>query len=115
LKIFFTEVIVVPEWTFITKHAVVLSIIAKNPRITGLELARELGVTERAARKLIAELHENGYITKKKEGRRVRYSINPDQPLRQDTHSDIPVGSLLETLGWKRKSRKASKNEHGIN
>jgi DNA-binding transcriptional ArsR family regulator len=106
------EVIFVPEWTFITKHAVVLSIIARNPRITGLELAGELGVTERAARKLIAELYENGYITKKKEGRRVRYSINPDQPLRQDIHGKIPVGDLLEALGCKRgKNRKESKNE----
>jgi len=96
----------VPEWTFITKHALVLSIIANNPRITGLELASELGVTERAARKLIAELYENGYINKKKEGRRIRYSINPDQPLRQDIHSDVPVGSLLETLGWKNKKSK---------
>ena len=101
-----------PEWTFLTKHTVVLSIIAKNPRITALELAGELGVTERAARKLIAELYETGYITKKKEGRRVRYSINPDQPLRQDIHDEIPVGSLLETLGWKRKkSQKASRTE----
>jgi DNA-binding transcriptional ArsR family regulator len=98
-----------PEWTFLTKHAVVLSIIAKDPRITALELAGELGVTERAARKLIAELYETGYIRKKKEGRRVRYSINPDQPLRQDIHDEIPVGSLLETLGWKhRKSKKPS-------
>jgi len=98
-----------PEWTFITKHGVVLSIIANNPRITGLELATELGVTERAARKLIAELYEHGYINKKKEGRRVRYSINPNQPLRQDLHSNIPVGNLLETLGWKsRKRRKAN-------
>jgi len=92
-----------PEWTFLTKHALVLSIIAKDPRITALELAGELGVTERAARKLIAELYETGYIRKKKEGRRVRYSINPDQPLRQEIHDEIPVGSLLETLGWKRR------------
>ena len=99
------------EWTFITKHAVVLTIIAKNPRITGLELARELGVTERAARKLIAELHENGYILKKKEGRRVRYSIKANQPLRQDMHRDIPVGSLLETLGWKRRKKPKDKQE----
>jgi len=97
-----------PEWTFITKHALVLSIIAKNPKITGLELARELGVTERAARKLIAELHENGYISKKKEGRRIRYSINPDQPLRQATHRNITIGSLLETLGWKRGKKQIS-------
>ena len=91
------------EWTFVTKHTVVLGIIAKNPRITALELAGEIGVTERAVRKLIAELYESGYIRKKKEGRRVKYSINPDKPLRQETHGDIAVGSLLETLGWKRR------------
>ena len=98
-----------PEWTFLTRHAVMLSILAKHPQSTALELAGELGITERAVRKLIAELYETGYINKKKEGRRVRYSINPDQPLRQETHDDIAVGSLLETLGWKpRKRKKAS-------
>jgi DNA-binding transcriptional ArsR family regulator len=90
-----------PEWTFLTKHAVILAIIAKNPRITALELAGKLGMTERAARKLIAELYEAGYIRKKREGRRVRYSINTDRPLRQEIHDKIPVGSLLKTLGWK--------------
>ena len=99
-----------PEWTFLTKHAVVLSIIAKNPRITALELAGELDLTERVVRKLIAELYETGYISKKKEGRRVKYSINPDKPLRQETHDDIAVGNLLDTLGWKRrKSRKINR------
>jgi len=99
----------VPEWTFITKHTVVLSIIAKNPRITALELAGELCMTERAVRKLIAELYEAGYIRKKKEGRRVRYIINTDKPLRQETHDDIAVGNLLDTLGWRRrKSRKTN-------
>jgi DNA-binding transcriptional ArsR family regulator len=92
----------VTEWTFLTKHAVILAIIAKNPRITALELAGELGMTERAARKLIAELYEAGYIRKKREGRRVRYSINTDKPLRQGIYHRVPIGSLLETLGWKR-------------
>ena len=89
------------EWTFLTKHAVALGILAKNPRITALDLAGELGMTERAVRKLIAELYEAGYIRKKREGRRVRYSINPDKPLRQEVHNEVPVSSLLETLGWK--------------
>ena len=90
-----------PEWTFLTKHAVTLVIIAKNPRITALELAGELDMTERAVRKLIAELYEAGYIRKKREGRRVRYSINTDKPLRQELHDKVPVSSLLEALGWK--------------
>jgi len=92
------EVGIVPEWTFITKYAVVLSIITDNPRITALEIAGRVGVTERAVRKLIAELYEAGYIRKKKEGRRVKYSINPDQPLRQETHENIAIGSLLNTI-----------------
>jgi DNA-binding MarR family transcriptional regulator len=92
----------VTQWTFLTKHAVALGILAKNPRITALDLAGELGMTERAVRKLIAELHEAGYIRKKREGRRVRYSINPRKPLRQELHNKVPVSRLLETLGWKR-------------
>jgi len=105
-----------PEWAFLTNHALVPSLISRHARIIGLDLAGELGVTKRAARELVAELHENGYIKKKKEGRRIRYSINPDQPLRQDIHSDIPVGSLLETLGWKRKRKPLSKrNKSNIN
>ncbi len=89
------------EWTFLTKHAIALGILAKNPRITALDLAGKLGMTERAVRKLVAELYEAGYISKKREGRRVRYSINPDKPLRQELYDKVPVSSLLETLGWK--------------
>jgi DNA-binding transcriptional ArsR family regulator len=91
----------VTEWTFLTKHAIALGILAKNPRVTALALAEELGMTERAVRKLIAELYEAGYIKKKREGRRVRYIINPRKPLRQKLHHEVPVSNLLETLGWK--------------
>jgi DNA-binding transcriptional ArsR family regulator len=96
-----------PEWTFITRHAVALSLIAKHPRITALELGMAMGVTERAVRKIIADLATAGYISKKREGRGVRYRINPDLSLRQDTHLEIAIGDLLESLGWK-KSQKDS-------
>jgi DNA-binding transcriptional ArsR family regulator len=88
-----------PEWTFITKHAVVLSLIAGHPSITARELGVHLGITERAVRKIIAELFAGGYIGKQREGRRVRYSINPDLPLRQITHREVPVGEMLKSLG----------------
>jgi DNA-binding transcriptional ArsR family regulator len=94
------------EWTFITKHAVALSLIAKNPRITALELGAALGVTERAVRKLIADLYNAGYVSKKREGRGVRYRINPDLSLRQDTHREVDIGDFLATLGWKKNSRR---------
>jgi predicted transcriptional regulator len=95
-----------PEWTFITKHAVALSLIAKNPRITALELGAELGVTERAVRKIIADLYNTGYVSKKREGRGVRYRINQELPLRQESHQEVGIGEFLTTLGWKKNNRR---------
>jgi len=95
-----------PEWTFITKHAVALSLIAKHSRITALELGAAIGVTERAVRKIIADLYAAGYIRKKREGRGVRYRINPDLSLRQHTHREVDIGDLLTSLGWKRNRRR---------
>jgi DNA-binding transcriptional ArsR family regulator len=104
-----------PEWTFITKHAVALSLIANRPRITALELSATMGITERAVRKLIADLFSAGYIRKKREGRGIRYRINPDLPLRHDTHGDIAVGDLLKSLGWNQPHGKEDKNSEGEN
>ena len=88
------------EWTFLTKHAVALSLIAKHPRITAIELANVMEITERAVRKLIADLYAGGYIGKKKEGRGVRYWINPELSMRQRTLRDVAIGDFLTSLGW---------------
>jgi DNA-binding IclR family transcriptional regulator len=90
------------EWTFLTRHAAVLSLIAKQPRITAIELAHQTGVTERAVRKIIADLYAARYIGKKREGRGLRYTIDPALSLRQATHREVAVGDLLTSLGWKR-------------
>ena len=92
-----------PGWTFLTNHALVLSVLAKHSRITGRELSAAVGITERAARKIIADLEAEGYITKKKEGRRIRYRINPDLPMRHETYQDTAIGDFLKALGWKKK------------
>ena len=91
-----------PEWTFLTKHALVLSLIAKQPRITAQELATAIGATERQIRRVIADLFAGEYINKRPEGRGIKYEINPDLSLRHDTHREVAVGDFLETLGWKR-------------
>ena len=105
-----------PEWMFLTKHALVLSLIAKQPRITAQELAMVIGSTERQIRRVIAELFADGYINKKRIGRGIRYQINPELSLRHNTHRDIAVGDFLEALGWRRRHRKKGtikvKGEH---
>jgi predicted DNA-binding transcriptional regulator YafY len=95
------------EWTFVTNHALVLSFIAKQPRITAREMATAIGITERTVRKIIADLHAAGYINKKKQGRGIRYRINPDLSLRHDAHREIAVGDFLEALGWRRRQRQS--------
>jgi DNA-binding transcriptional ArsR family regulator len=93
------------EWTFLTNHAIILSYVSLHPRMTARELAATIGITERATRKIIADLLEEGYITKEREGRRNRYHINPDLSLRHPSLQDTAVGYLLQLLGWKRRGR----------
>ena len=101
------------EWTFITKHAVALSLIAKHPRITALELGAAIGLTERGVRKIIADLYAAGYIKKKREGRGIIYSINSGLTLRHDTHREVAVGDFLEPLGWKRPPKRLKNKTAG--
>ncbi len=95
------------KWTFLTNHAGVFIILANRPLITGRELSTLVGVTERSVRNIISDLELEGYVKKSKEGRQVRYEIDPDLPFRHQTQRDKAVGILLEALGWKPKRIRA--------
>ena len=88
------------EWRFLTNYALVLVHLAKHPQITARELSTSIGITERAVRKIIADLEAEGYFRKEKEGRRVRYYVNPKLPFRHHTQKDKAIGKLLRALGW---------------
>jgi len=102
------------DWTFVTNHALVLSFLARQPRITARELSGDIGITERTVRKIIADLDAAGYITKKKQGRGIRYRINPDLSMRHDAHREIAVGDFLQALGWKRRQRNTGRNKVAV-
>lgn len=90
------------QWALITNHAAVLLHIARSPRTTAREICNAVGITERAVRKIIADLDSTGYISKKKEGRRILYTINPDIKMRHEALQDVMVGDFLEALGWEK-------------
>ena len=92
-----------PGWKFLTNHALVLCLIAQHPRITAREISSTIGITEKATRNIINDFEADGYVTKKREGRRIRYRVDPDLPLRSETQQDKAIGDLLEVLGWKRR------------
>ena len=86
------------RWTFITNHGLVLSYISHNSTSTAREIAQSIGVTERTTHKIISDLEQAGYITRRKSGRRNVYSVDPNLPLRHHTKKDIIVSELLEAL-----------------
>ena len=86
------------KWTFITNHGLVLSYIARNPRSTARVISQAVGITERTTHKIIAELEEAGYISRKKVGRKNQYNINTNLPLRHPSHTEVVVGDLLQLL-----------------
>ena len=94
------------EWKFVTNHALVLCLIAQQPRITAREIAATVGITEKTTRNIINDLEADDYITKAKEGRRLRYSVDPEMPLRHEMHEDRAVGDLLEVLGWEKRRKR---------
>ena len=94
-------------WKFLTNHALVLCSIAQQTRITARDISLIVGITEKATRNIINDLEAEGYVTKKREGRRLRYRVNPDLPLRHEMQQDRDIGDLLEILGWKRRKKKA--------
>lgn len=92
-------------WKFVTNHALVLCQIAQQRRITAREISLSLGITERTTRSIIADLEADGYITKTREGRRLRYDIDTEMPLRHEIHEDKAIGDLLGVLGGGKRRR----------
>lgn len=79
-------------WTFLTNHARVLICIARDPEIRMRDIAEEIGITERAAQLIIADLEEARYLTRTKVGRRNTYEIDPGRPFRHPAEADTDLG-----------------------
>jgi len=86
------------KWTFITNHAAVLTLLDRDEQLTSREIALALGITERSVVRIIKDLETDGYVTKQKEGRVNRYTVNKDLPLRRDDQQEIQVRNLLQLI-----------------
>lgn len=82
-------------WSFLTNHAQVLVCIANDPGIRLRELGDAVGITERAAHRIVVELVSAGYIARERHGRRNHYTIQPDLPLPDPLARGRKVGDLL--------------------
>ena len=85
-------------WDFLTNHAHVLLCVAKDPGIRLRDIAAAVGITERGAHKILTELVDEGYVLRERHGRRNRYTVKPELPLRHPLVHDREVGDLLKVL-----------------
>jgi MarR family len=88
-----------PSWKFLTNHAQVLVCIANDPGIRLRDIGARVGITERAAHRIVVELGAAGYITRQRNGRRNLYTINSDASVHDPIAREQSVGRLLEILG----------------
>ncbi len=85
-----------PRWTFLTNHAHVLVLLWQNPAMIVREVARQVGITERAVQHILAELETAGILQRTRVGRQNHYTINVAVPLRHPIESHRTIGELLQ-------------------
>jgi uncharacterized membrane protein len=91
-----------PRWDFLTNHAHVLLCVAGDPGIRLRDVATAVGITERAAHRIVSELVLEGYVLRERQGRRNHYEVVAGLPLRHPLVEEQQVGDLLKLLGsWR--------------
>ena len=87
-----------PSWTFLTNHGHVLIAISRNADARQRDIAYAVGITVGAVQRIINELEEGGYLESERIGRRNRYHVLDDQPLRHPLENQHTVHDLIASL-----------------
>jgi predicted ArsR family transcriptional regulator len=83
-------------WRFVTSHGQVLLCIAHDPDARLRDIAATVGITERAVQRIVADLVEAGFVNSERLGRRNRYAVNRDAPMRHPSQTGHTIGEFLD-------------------
>jgi predicted ArsR family transcriptional regulator len=86
------------HWTFLTNHAQVLLCLADDSEIRLRDVAERVGITERAAQRILADLVETGYVRSRRVGRRNHYTVDRGQAMRHTAQFGQEIGPLIDLL-----------------
>lgn len=90
------------QWSFFTNHARALLFTAEHSDARLRDLATALGITERTAYGIVADLTKAGYVVKHRAGRRNRYEIQAHLPLPGLIGRERTIGEMLDLLADRR-------------
>lgn len=85
-------------WRFVTNHTQVLLLISRDPEARLREIAAQVGITERAAQRIVADLVESGFVKRARIGRRNHYRIDREAKMRHALQAQLEIGGLLDLL-----------------
>jgi DNA-binding Lrp family transcriptional regulator len=86
------------QWTIFSNHAHVLVCIARNAEERVREIANKVGITERAVQRIIGDLEEAGVIVRERLGRRNRYKLSLDRPLRHPLEANTTIAEVIRVI-----------------
>ena len=87
-----------PPWTFLSNHTHVLFVLATEPDIVLREVATKVGITERAVQRILAELEQDGFVNRERDGRRNTYTLNLNKALRHKLERNHTIGDIISLL-----------------
>ncbi|MER3495880.1 MAG: AsnC family transcriptional regulator [Armatimonadota bacterium] len=88
----------IPSWTFLTNHTHLLVCLARDSEARLRDVALAIGITERAAQRIVAELEAANVLERIRVGRRNRYRLNLEIQLRHPLEAGCTVGDLLHLV-----------------
>lgn len=86
------------SWALLTNHGAALLYVARHPNATVRQVGDGVGITERAAARILRDLRDVGYLQATRVGRRNSYQVDPSRPLRHSATRDHQVSDLLVGL-----------------
>lgn len=85
-----------PSWTLLSNHGHILVQLSKSPDARVRDIAAAVGITERSALSILADLERDGYISVERIGRRNSYRVNTQKNFRHPVESQKPISALLK-------------------
>ena len=82
------------KWAFLTNHALVLFHVFLHPQSTLREISEAAGITERAALSCLRQMEADALVSREREGRRNRYTVNVSGVLEHQTRGGYSIEQI---------------------